>query len=80
MKITLRAARVNAGLTQQEAGKRIGVDRGTIIRWERGDTRPKADQLEALCALYQIPIECIAVRSWGGKSLGADATQRRYIL
>ena len=61
MKITLRAARVNAGLTQQEAGKRIGVDRGTIIRWERGDTRPKADRLEALCALYQIPIEHIKV-------------------
>ena len=34
-KITLKAARINAGLTQKEAAKKIGVDESTLIRWEK---------------------------------------------
>ena len=39
-KISLRAARVNAGLTQSEAAKKIGVSRDTIINWESGKSSP----------------------------------------
>lgn len=62
MKITLRAARVNAGLTQQEAGKRIGVDRGTIIRWEQEKSSPRNEALEKLCQVYGIHPEDIQWR------------------
>lgn len=60
-RISLKAARVNAGLKQSDAAAAIGVLRDTVARWERGDTRPKANQLEALCALYQVPIERIKI-------------------
>lgn len=33
MQITLKAARVNAGLTILEAAKEIGVGKDTIIKW-----------------------------------------------
>jgi len=32
--------RTNLGLSQKEAAKRLGVDAGTLARWERGDREP----------------------------------------
>ena len=40
MKITLRAARVNRGLTQKEMASLIGVNHTTILKWEKGETYP----------------------------------------
>jgi len=36
------------GLTQQELGERIGVDKMTVSRWERGTVRPSAEPLAHL--------------------------------
>lgn len=41
MKMTLKAARVNAGLTQKEFADRIGVGELTVSEWERGKRRVK---------------------------------------
>ena len=35
-KITLKAARVNAELTQDEVAERIGKSKQTIVNWETG--------------------------------------------
>ena len=35
-KITLKAARVNAELTLDEAAERIGKSKQTIVNWENG--------------------------------------------
>ncbi len=59
MQVTLKAARVNANLTQKQAGERIGVDTSTIWSWENGKTSPKAFQLEALCRVYGVSIDNI---------------------
>lgn len=40
MKITLRAARVNRGLTQKEMAELVGVNNTTILKWEKGETYP----------------------------------------
>lgn len=40
MKITLRAARVNKGLTQKEMAELVGVNNTTILKWEKGETYP----------------------------------------
>lgn len=42
-KISLKAARVNAGLTLKEASKLIGIDESTLVRWEKNPetVRPK---------------------------------------
>lgn len=36
MAISLKAARVNANLSQRDAAKKIGVSTDTIGKWERG--------------------------------------------
>ena len=34
--ITLKAARVNAGLTQTDVAKAIGKSKSTVLKWEKG--------------------------------------------
>lgn len=53
MRITLRAARVNAKLYQAEAAKLIGVDKKTLGNWEKGITFPKTDKIPIICAVYK---------------------------
>ena len=54
MKLTLKAARTNKGLTQEEAAKAIGVTRDTISNWERGATYPDVINLKAIEEVYQV--------------------------
>ncbi len=54
MKISLAAARVNAGLTQREAAEKIGVTRITIQNWESYKTSPDADAILRICEAYDI--------------------------
>jgi len=62
MKITLKAARVNAGLKQSDVEKRLGFSRSTLTRWETGKRIPRADSLAALCNLYNVSIVDIALK------------------
>jgi DNA-binding transcriptional regulator YiaG len=39
------------GLTQAEFGERIGVDKMTVSRWERGALRPSDESLAAIAKL-----------------------------
>ena len=59
MELTLRAARVNAGMTQQQVFEKTGFARSTLARWEKGETLPRLNDLAVLCELYGIPMECI---------------------
>lgn len=54
MVISLKAARVNANLTQKEAANRIGVAKDTIRNWERGKHYPPADKLEIMLNVYDV--------------------------
>ena len=51
-KISLEAARVNAGYSQKEAAKALGVSNKTLSLWECGKAYPKADKIAAICNLY----------------------------
>lgn len=51
-KITLAAARVNAGLTQEDVAKALKVSNKTVSSWENGTSYPNAEQIEKLCELY----------------------------
>ena len=51
-KISLKAARVNAGLSQKEAAKLLKVSNKTLHSWEKGETSPAAKYVDAICALY----------------------------
>ena len=48
-KISLAAARVNAGLTQDELRRKVGVSKNILIDWEKGRKVPTMEQLERYC-------------------------------
>jgi transcriptional regulator with XRE-family HTH domain len=52
--ITLKAARVNTGLTQAAVAEKLKISVGTLKNWESGKTFPKQPQIEALCELYGV--------------------------
>ena len=57
MKITLKAARINAGMTQEKAAKMLEVSPVTLYNWENGKTSPTAKRLERICVVYGVPKE-----------------------
>ena len=61
MQISLKAARVNAELTQEEAAKLIGITKQTIVNWELGVTEIKFRDLVTLSKLYNIPLEMLKI-------------------
>ena len=52
--ISLKAARVNANLTQAEVAKRLHKNKQTITNWESGKTKVSAADLLVLCNMYKI--------------------------
>lgn len=54
LKITLKAARVNAGFNQKEAAKLLNVTNQTLVNWENGKSQPTAGKIDELCRLYDI--------------------------
>lgn len=59
IKITLAAARVNAGLTQDDVAREMAVTKQTIVNWEKGRKVLKPAELEKLCRMYNMPIDII---------------------
>lgn len=57
-KITLRAARVNAGLTQREAAKKLGINNQTLLKYERDSSRIPFALVEKASKVYGLPITC----------------------
>ena len=61
MKISLKAARVNANLTQEDTAKAMGKTKQTIMNWESGRSEIKYRNMERLSELYGMPMEYLAV-------------------
>ena len=59
MRVSMRAARVNANLTQTEAAKELQIGIRTLQNWETGASSPRADKMPQICALYGCRIEDI---------------------
>lgn len=55
--ISLAAARVNAGLTQDAVARKMGVSKRTVINWEKGYIKPNAATLNMLSGIYAIPVD-----------------------
>lgn len=54
MKVTLKAARINAGLTQNEAALKLNVSKDSVSNWERGKTYPDIPVLKRIEKLYGV--------------------------
>lgn len=61
MKITLAAARVNAGYTQEVASKKAAVSKRSLCAYEAGERLPKVDVLKRLCDVYGCEIDNIKI-------------------
>ena len=59
--ISLAAARVNAGLTQEDVAKTLKISKSTVINWEKGKSVPRATQLQQMCEIYNISEEYIVL-------------------
>lgn len=49
-RISLRAARVDKNLTQDELAQKVDVSKETIANWENGRTMPRTDKIERICS------------------------------
>ena len=59
LKITLAAARVNAGFTQKEVADMLDVSNKTLCSWEKGKSFPNPRHIDMLCELYSISYDNI---------------------
>lgn len=57
MKITLKAARVNRGLTQEDVAKELKKSKTTIVNWENGKSTPDIETGKALAALFGCSVD-----------------------
>lgn len=57
MNITIKAARVNKGLTQTEAAKLLHVNIMTLVRWEKGQTEPPYAVKQLMAQIYEWPAD-----------------------
>ena len=57
MKLTLKAARVNVGLTQDFVAKEVGKKKQTIQNYERGKSMPDIETGKKLAALYGCSVD-----------------------
>ena len=68
LQISLAAARVNAGMTQEEVAKRMHVSKTTIVNWEKGKIVPGIPEMEMLSRIYRIPQNNIFLPCYSTKS------------
>lgn len=59
IKLTLKAARVNAGYTQREAAKELKISTKTLWQWENGLSQPKPEKIDPICALYNVKYDML---------------------
>ena len=57
MKITLKAARVNKGLTQEDVARELKKSKTTIVNYENGKSTPDIETGKALAMLYGCSVD-----------------------
>ena len=57
MAITIKAARVNVGLTQEAAAKELGISRVTLANYEAGKTTPDIEMGKKIAMLYKTSVD-----------------------
>jgi DNA-binding XRE family transcriptional regulator len=53
----IRNARIERGLTVATVAEQVGVSAVSIYLWELGRTKPRAENLTALCKALKLPIK-----------------------
>lgn len=58
-KITLKAARVNANMSQKDAATALGVNVSTVQNYETGKTIPDWEMVKRIEKVYRFPADFI---------------------
>lgn len=58
-KITLKAARVNAGLSQKKAAEMLNISKETLSNYEKGAYSPSWDMVHKIGEVYKFPVDFI---------------------
>lgn len=59
MKISIKAARVNAGLTQMDVAKELGKSKNTIVSYESYTTCPDINTAKEMAKLFNMSVNDI---------------------
>lgn len=59
MAISIKAARVNSGMTQKEVGDAVGKSKNTIASYEAYTTTPDIQTAQAMATLFNMSIDDI---------------------
>jgi len=59
IRLTLKAARVNAGLTQKDVADRLHISVQSLVKWESGEVLPTVDRAGELADLYGLLVDDI---------------------
>jgi DNA-binding XRE family transcriptional regulator len=59
MAITMKAARVNANMTQPDAAKALNISKNTLSNYEQGKSIPKFDVAKKMADLYGLTVNDI---------------------
>ncbi|MDF2911118.1 MAG: orf6, phiMR25 [Sporolactobacillus laevolacticus] len=59
--LSIKAARVNEGLTQEALAQKLGVSKRTIISWEKGEVDVKPLTMFALAYVLSIDVDYLRV-------------------
>jgi len=62
MEVTLKAARVNAGLTQIQVADMVGTTKNTISNYERYITKPDIEMSKKLADVYGCTVNDLKFR------------------
>lgn len=52
-RMSMKAARIDRGMTQEELAAALNVTKKTVGSWENGKTRPTIDKIEAICSVLE---------------------------
>jgi transcriptional regulator with XRE-family HTH domain len=61
----LHDARIKRGLTVASVAEQIGVSTVSIYLWELGRTKPRPENLSALCKVLKLPIRATRAMAAG---------------
>ncbi len=59
LKLNVKSARINSGMKQGVAAKRLGIPISMLSFMERGYVFPSEPLQDKICKLYGIPKDCI---------------------
>lgn len=59
MAIQLKAARVNANMTQEDVAKGLGVSKNTIVNYESYKSKPSVERAKALADMFGMSVDDI---------------------